>query len=230
MIGNNKRTKKWFFYFPCFLIGISLTLVTQVNSETITEKIYKDSSPSSQFVYEKEKKERLEIFKIVYKEDISYTCAAPITEDKGRVVCSDAKGVLEVKNKKNEIIATGNIEIKEGWVAVKGKRGASFKYESQAKKINSKMWIDKEPMGISNISLKENQWTIESDNFFFLLNPSEYLTLLLDESIVRASILTLAEGKYELFGYRIKVMKDGAKVKFLKGVIVETHDCKISEL
>ena len=168
-----------------------------------------------------------QIFTIVFKKDFSST-----TKD-GIVI--NVEGDLIIKNEKDEIIAEGKAEVKEGFIALRSKKGVSFEYKPLTEKINNRKWSNKEPTEIANIRIRKNKWTIENDNFFLLIDipPSipgfstSYPKILLHESIVRASILTLSKGDYKLFGYQFKAKKDGAKVIFLNGIIVENHDCEI---
>lgn len=163
-------------------------------------------------------------FKIVFK------TACRATYSNG--IATSVDGDLAIENQKGEIIAEGKAEIEEGCIALRGKKGASFEYDSQTSKMDLRKWSDKEPGKFAKISMTKNQWTIGNDNFFFLMHDQvmgRTTEILLPESITRASILTLPKGNHELFGYKIKAMKDGARVKFLRGIIVECNDCNILE-
>jgi len=153
----------------------------------------------------------------------------------GKRIYSVSGGSGTLKNEKEEIVAEGKLEDKEGYIAIRSRKGGSFEYKPQTTKVTSTKCTETEPSQFATMSLdKQNRWLLTDSNFFFLMKAggtfSPTIQILFPESIVRASVITLPSGKFELFGYRIKVPKDGARVKFFHGIVVENSNCTVADI
>jgi hypothetical protein len=151
--------------------------------------------------------------------------------ERKRTVYDSRNGSASVENAKGQVIAVGWLTTLEDWLAIPGKKGASFKFESYSSPVTAS-WSGREPQYFATLSLNStNDWTITDDRFAFLseittLNsPTAYV--LLPESITRAAVINVPKGDIDLFGYVINSIVEGAQVKFRKGIPIECIKCSI---
>lgn len=164
--------------------------------------------------------------------------------DGSRWVNKVTGGTGTIKNKKGNIVAEGRLSTVEGILSLVGKKGTSFKYVPQIKRVSGKdkvgsvIWSEEGPTKFSRVSFgRGGNWTLKDDGFHFLIGPMPMLhdpefsiDLMVSESLVRATIIELPIGEHVMFGYKINALQDGATVTFAHGSITEQTNCKVTEI
>ena len=145
-------------------------------------------------------------------------------------------GTGTIKNKEGKVISQGTLSSDHGFIILCAAKGVSFEFEPEAAKVTDKRWEDQRESTFAKLSLERGRkWTVQDDEFRFLMEVTSLdspptISVLIPESIVRASVITLPQGTLTLFGYRIRAAKDGATVKFLHGKITERAHCEVAKL
>jgi len=159
-------------------------------------------------------------------ENVSFS--ATTTAD-GRVqFVPSAGGSGTLKNERNQTIAQGDLSVRGRTLVINGKTGATFAYGVKEEAFADNAFPMDEVKEFASIELtKGNRWALKDANFYFVFElPSgrPELVLNLDNSLGRASIITLPRGVVRLWGYAITVEKKTGTVKFAHGKIIEASD------
>jgi len=138
-----------------------------------------------------------------------------------------------VTNGRGEVIAEGDVANRGGFIAMRLTSGASFQHVPTAMQISLEKWNGRNEENFARVTYGgDGRWTVDNNSFFLLMQSPNMMaavgSVLPDESLVRASLITLPAGEWNLFGYTIAVSEDRATVKFLHGKIVESADCKVT--
>lgn len=157
-----------------------------------------------------------------------------VYRDAERYIYDVRDGTGAVTNEKGEVIAEGRLGTAENWLAIPGKMGSTFRFEAFGPSVAA-VWSGAKPRDFPVLSLNSaHDWTIKDNHFSFLAEVQPLgrptLFVLLPESIVRASVITVPKGGLDLFGYRITAPADGAKVKFQNGAVIGCSGCTSRKL
>ncbi len=155
--------------------------------------------------------------------------ASPYEPNK-RVI--DVSGKARLENGKGDTVAEGELFALDGRMAVRAKKGASFEHEPVEAKVVRPVWAKDKPATYAQVSFDgKRTFVVEDAEFVFLFRPSGFgsVQILMPESLLRATVLTVPEGTFQLFGYQVKASKAKATVKFARGEVVETAGCEVTK-
>ena len=79
---------------------------------------------------------------------------------------------------------------------------------------------------------RPNTWVLRDSDFIFLLEPpairgEKIRKVDVDKSLLRASIITLPEGTFRLWGYTVHVKQGGGTMKLLHGKVTESSNAEV---
>jgi len=149
----------------------------------------------------------------------------------GRQVFSGVRGKGLLKNEQQEIVAKGDLINVEGFLSIKGKKGATFIHIAGVEPLKKGTYSKETPKDFAVVELiNGNRWLLKDSNFVFLLELLSLggpLKIAIDKSLARASVITLSKGIFRLWGYTVTVGDGGGKVKFRHGKIIDSSNAKI---
>jgi ankyrin repeat protein len=147
----------------------------------------------------------------------------------GRLWPWGTRKAATLHNRRNAVVAQGNVTQAADFMTIKGHKGASFTHRPSATALPAEAYSKDTVGDFARIEFEAgDRWTLKDGNFFFILTVPDSaggeVVVDLDKSLARASLIKLPKGTYTLWGYTLTVVKPTGTVKFAHGKIIEASD------
>ena len=174
---------------------------------------------------------------------IAYEAAADVTGEFTGVSFWASNGAKSVepsggngtlKNEKDIVVAQGDLKPVDKTMTIAAKKDATFVHAAAKAAFPAESFTSNPVKEFAAIKFSDgNQWTIKDDKFVFVLEVPNLnqprIAVALDKSLARASVITLPNGKYNLWGYPIEVSKGTGSVKFQHGSLINMTDASFDD-
>ena len=145
---------------------------------------------------------------------------------------SGGSGTL--KNEKDTVVAQGDLKPVDKTMTIAAKKDATFVYTAAKTAFPADSFSSDPVKEFAAVELGDgNEWTIKDDKFVFVLEVPNLnqprIAVALDKSLARASVITLPNGKYNLWGYPIEISKGTGMVKFQHGCLINMTDASFDD-
>lgn len=141
-------------------------------------------------------------------------------------------GTATLKNEREGIIAEGDLGVAAGFAAIKGKPGATFTHTPNVNALPEETWAKETVKDFPVVEWGPgNHWRLKDGNFYFFIEMPVVtmgIYILTDQSLTRASVISLPEGNFSLWGYTVVIKKGGGKLKFLHGKVVDGSNANVT--
>ncbi len=148
-------------------------------------------------------------------------------------IVRDVSGTAIIENEKGSRIATGQLQVVSGWIAVKGLKGASFKLvpEFDTRPTPSNRLAEKASTPPTVVTLTpSDEWKLDDDTFMFLIDSSYGLNPDFSSSFARNTRILLPPNKtIELWGNKVSTDAKGGELLVRNGKVVNLKGAKIDK-
>jgi hypothetical protein len=142
-------------------------------------------------------------------------------------------GTASIEIEGGKLIATGQLQVVSGWIAVKGVQGARFKLFAgfDTRPTPSTRLKEKSSTPPAVVTLTANdEWKLDDDRFMFLIDSSYGLNPDFSSSFARNTRMVLPPNKtIELWGNQVSIGEKGGEIIVRNGNIETMKDAKVKK-